>query len=103
VAIKSAVPQIAQRGGRGRGEQFAPFAALEHRRLAGLDDVLGSAHRSRRVHWYDLPGNEPVEQHAHRRKLLLHTRRRVLLLQVFDPTWTAGRDFAIENGRNAGG
>jgi hypothetical protein len=21
----------------------------------------------------------------------------------FDPTWTAGRDFAIENGRNAGG
>ena len=20
-----------------------------------------------------------------------------------DPTWTAGRDFAIENGRNAGG
>ena len=22
---------------------------------------------------------------------------------VQDPTWTAGRDFAIENGRNAGG
>jgi hypothetical protein len=22
---------------------------------------------------------------------------------VFDPTWTVGRDFAIENGRNAGG
>jgi hypothetical protein len=22
---------------------------------------------------------------------------------VLDPTWTAGRDFAIENGRNAGG
>ena len=22
---------------------------------------------------------------------------------LFDPTWTAGRDFAIENGRNAGG
>ena len=22
---------------------------------------------------------------------------------IRDPTWTAGRDFAIENGRNAGG
>ena len=23
--------------------------------------------------------------------------------ETLDPTWTAGRDFAIENGRNAGG
>ena len=25
------------------------------------------------------------------------------ILEFLDPTWTAGRDFAIENGRNAGG
>jgi hypothetical protein len=25
------------------------------------------------------------------------------LSMMLDPTWTAGRDFAIENGRNAGG
>ena len=24
-------------------------------------------------------------------------------IAILDPTWTAGRDFAIENGRNAGG
>src|SRR5205823_3160206 len=34
---------------------------------------------------YDLPGNEPVEQHAHGRKLLLHTRRPMCPLQVFHP------------------
>jgi hypothetical protein len=25
------------------------------------------------------------------------------VVAILDPTWTAGRDFAIENGRNAGG
>ena len=26
-----------------------------------------------------------------------------MVKSMYDPTWTAGRDFAIENGRNAGG
>jgi hypothetical protein len=91
---QGAVPQIAQGRGRNRGEQFAPFVALENRRLAGLDDVLGPAHRRRRVHRYDLAGDEPVEQHAHGRKLLLHTRCSMLLLQVFHP----GRNVERPNG-----
>jgi hypothetical protein len=27
----------------------------------------------------------------------------IIAPRLYDPTWTAGRDFAIENGRNAGG
>jgi hypothetical protein len=36
---------------------------------------------------------------------LRHARETILedYEEFFDPTWTAGRDFAIENGRNAGG
>jgi len=85
---QGAVAQIAQGRGRDRGEQFASFIAIEHRGLAGLDDVLGPAHRRRRVHRDDLPGDEPVKTHTHGRKLLLHTRSSVCLLQVFHP----GRD-----------
>jgi adenine-specific DNA-methyltransferase len=34
---------------------------------------------------------------------LLTEEERISLDLSLDPTWTAGRDFAIENGRNAGG
>jgi hypothetical protein len=57
---QGAVTQIAQGRGRNRGEQFPPFVALEHRRLAGLDDVLGPTYRRRRVRRYDLPGIDRV-------------------------------------------
>lgn len=50
-------------------------SALEHRGLAGLDDVLAPAHRRCRIHRDHLAGDQPVEQHAHHRQLLLDARR----------------------------
>ena len=46
--------------------------------------MLRPAHSRRRVGRQHLAGDQPVEQHAHGRKLLLHARRRVLLLQAWD-------------------
>ena len=82
---QGAVAQIARGGGGNRGEEFKPFVALEHRRLAGLDDVLGPPYGRRRDHRYDLPGHEPVEEHAHRGELLLDAWRPMVLLQVLHP------------------
>ena len=47
---------------------------VEHPRLAALDDVLGPAHRMRRVDREDLADDEPVEQHADRSQMLLDGR-----------------------------
>ena len=65
--------------------QFPPFVSIEHRRLAGFHNMLRAAHRGRRVHRHHLAGDEPVEQHPHGRKLLLHARRPVVLLQLLHP------------------
>ena len=54
-------PQSGLRGGEQRG-------------LAGLDDVLGAAHRTRGVEGQDLADDEPVEEHALRRQVLLAAR-----------------------------
>jgi hypothetical protein len=76
------VAQVAQGRRRDRGQQFAPFGAFEHRRLAGLDHVLGPAHRMRRVCRHDLAGHQPVKQHPYCRELLLDRRRRDRVLQL---------------------
>jgi hypothetical protein len=55
VAI-SAVAQIAHRVGRDRVEQLSPLQGVEHRRLAGLHDVLRAAHGRGRV--ADVGGEE---------------------------------------------
>jgi len=60
----------------------APFVAIEDRRLAGLHDVLRSAHR-RGIQWDDLAGDQPIEQHPHGGELL-HVRHRMRLLAGFD-------------------
>ena len=39
--------------------------------------MLRPAHGRSRIGWHDLAGDQPVEQHAHRGELLLHTRRSV--------------------------
>jgi hypothetical protein len=57
--------------------QTAPLLALQHRGVAGLDQVRGTPHRRGRVGWCHLAGDQPVEQHPHRRELLLHAGRRV--------------------------
>jgi len=43
--------------------------------------MLRSAHGRRRVRGQHLAGDQPVEQHPHRRELLLHAGRRVGLLK----------------------
>ncbi len=78
------VPQIAHRLGGDGIQQPPPFVAFKHRRLAGVHDVLGTAHGGGRVVRHDLAGDQPVEQHPHGGELLLHGRRRVGLLHGFD-------------------
>ena len=58
------------------GEQSARLVLAQDRRLAALDDVLGAAHRMRRVDRQHLADDEPVEQHADRRQVLLDGRPR---------------------------
>ena len=80
-----AVAQIAHGLGRDAVDELAPLGAVEHRRLAGLHDVLRPAHRRGRIHRHHLAGHQPVEQHAHGGELLLHARRPVFLLQLVHP------------------
>jgi hypothetical protein len=47
--------------------------------------MLRPAHGGGRIHRNHLAGDEPIEQHAHRGELLLHTRRPVFLLKLVDP------------------
>ena len=76
----------------GRGvdavQQTASLLGIEHRGFAGLDDVLGAADRMGRVGGDDLAGDQPVEQHADRRQVLLDRR----LLEIFPERLDLGRD-----------
>ena len=91
---------IADRGDRASWryiefDELAPLSTVEHRRLAGLHDMLRSAHRGGRVHRHHLAGDKPVEQHPHGGKLLLNARRPVFLLQLLHP----GRHVERPDGR----
>ena len=48
------VAEIPHRVGRDGVDQPAPFLSLQHRRLAGLHDVLRAAHRRGRIGWRHL-------------------------------------------------
>jgi hypothetical protein len=52
-------------------EELAGLIGDEHRRLAALHDMLGPAHRMRRVRPDHLAGDQPIEEHAHGRQVLL--------------------------------
>ena len=69
-----AVAQARERRDVDAVEQGPGLRGGEHRGLAGLDDVLGSAHRARGVEGEDLADDEPVEEHAQRRQVLLDAR-----------------------------
>ena len=65
--------------GQGNAVQEAPrIIRGEDRRLAALGDILGAAHRGGWIHGHDLADHQPVEQHAHRRQVLLDGRLRQL-------------------------
>jgi hypothetical protein len=55
-------------------EQVSGLSLGQHRRLAALDDVLGPAHRMGWVDGEDLTDDQPVEQHADCRQMLLDRR-----------------------------
>ena len=78
------VAQVAHSLGWDAVDQPPPFVALQHRRLARLDDVLGAADRGGRVVRHHLADHQPVEQHADGSELLLHTRGRRAGLQCLD-------------------
>jgi hypothetical protein len=69
----------------GRGvdalDQDAGLVGGEHRGLAALDDVLGSAHRGGGIAGEDGAGDEPIEQHADRGEVLLDGRLRHSVLE----------------------
>ena len=69
-------------------EQLARLFAGQHRGLAGLDDVLGAAHRMGRIGRDDLAGDQPVEQHADRGEVLLDRR----LLEILGHRLDIGGD-----------
>ena len=78
------VAQITHRLGGDGIEQPPPLVAFQHRRLASVHNMLGAAHCGCRIMRHHLAGDQPVEQHPHRREFLLHGRRRVVLLHEFD-------------------
>ena len=65
-------------------QKLARLFAGQHRGLAGLDDVLRSAHRMRRIGGDHLAGDEPVEQHADRGEVLLDGRFLEVLAEAAD-------------------
>ena len=67
---------------------FLRFVAVEHRRLAFFDDMLGPAHRGGRVLLDHLADDQPIEQHADRGQVLLDGRRLIAARQDLD----IGRD-----------
>jgi hypothetical protein len=46
-------------------EQLTSLGRIKHRRLPRRDDVSRTAHRVRRVNWYDLAVDQPIEQVSH--------------------------------------
>jgi len=66
-------------------EQRARFRWIEHRRLPGRDDMTRPAHRSGRVDWHDLAGDEPIEQMPDRGEPLFDARRGQFARGRLDP------------------
>ena len=65
-------------------QQLARLFGVQHRGLAGLDDVLRAADRVGRVGGDDLAGDQPVEQHADGGQVLLDRRLLEILAERLD-------------------
>ena len=55
-----------------RIEELARFFGGQYRRFALLDDVFWPTHGRRRVEGHDLPGHQPIKEHADGGQVLLH-------------------------------
>ena len=65
-------------------QQPARLFGIQHRGLAGLDDVLRAADRMRRIGGDDLADDQPVEQHADGGEVLLDRRLLEILAERLD-------------------
>ena len=65
-------------------EQLMRFLRREDRRPAAVDDVARAPHHGGGVAPDDLADHQPVEQHAHRRQMLLDAGRRVRRPELLD-------------------
>ena len=81
---QGAIAQAYQRARVDAVQQAPGLDRRQHRCLAGFNDVFGAAHRTGRVEGHDLADNQPIEQHADGRQVLLDGRRRVGLRQLLD-------------------
>ena len=63
-------------------KSFSRLFGIQHRGLAGSDNMLRTADRVGRVGSDDLAGDQPVEQHADRGQVLLDRRLRHGVLKV---------------------
>ena len=68
-ADQRAIAQTDEGRGVDAVKQTAGFLFGQHRGLAAAHDVLGPAHRMRRVDGEDLADDQPVEQHADCREM----------------------------------
>ena len=68
---QGAIAQAAEGRGVDGVEQLPRFGGLQHRRLAGPDDVGRPAHRGGRVGGYHLAGHQPIAQPADGGQVLL--------------------------------
>lgn len=77
-------------------EQLAGLCGREHGRLALADDLLEAAHGVGRVCVEYVAGDEPVEAHPQRGRVLLDSRRGELALQIPDEggAWRSSRPCA---------
>ena len=73
-AEEGAVAQARKRREVDAVEQRPGLRGREHWGLAGLDDMLWSAHGARGIEGEHLADDEPVKQHAQRRQVLLDAR-----------------------------
>jgi hypothetical protein len=83
-ADERAIAQADQGRGFDAVEQMARLILGQYRRLATAHDVLGPAHRMGRIDGENLADDEPIEQHADRREVLLHRRLGGRRLQRLD-------------------
>jgi hypothetical protein len=92
----SAIRARSQAGRRRRVdavEELARLGRFQHRRFAGLHDVLRTAHRRGRIHRQDLAHHKPIEQVVDRGEALFDARRRHDAHLRLDP----GRDMQRRN------
>ena len=66
-----AIAQTAEGRGVDRVQQLPRFGGLQHRRLAGPDDMGRPAHRGGRVGGQHLPGYQPIEEASDGGQVLL--------------------------------